>query len=85
MDDNDSILQAKTPLGIILELIYWYFALAFIISLPVTILAYFELSIYFDAKDMDFETGLFWVWWDVFKQSLTWLPDTLKWVWDILF
>ena len=85
MDDNDSILQAKTPLGIILELIYWYFAAAFIISLFVTPLAWLELTWRLNSNGFDLVTGLFWIWWDMFKQSLTWLPDTLKWVWDILF
>ena len=36
-----------------------------------------------EGRDVD--QALFWVWWDVFKQALTWLPDTLKWLWDILF
>ena len=58
----------------LLYLVYLYFGIAFIISLVKGI-----------PEGRDVDQALFWVWWDVFKQSLTWLPDTLKWLWDILF
>ena len=72
MDDNDSIITATTPLGIVAQIAYWYIAIAFMLGLYLTI---------YELLFGSLNSGAVYYFFDTFIDSLSW-PS---WFWNTLF